>query len=465
MDTDYDVIVIGGGISGLTAAWHLKKAGVHVGLLEAAATVGGCTRTTLRDGFLLEEGPFNVIVRDPAFEALLSNLSEDVAVVSAGAAANARYIYRDGRLCKVPSNPIALATTPLLSPLARCRLLTGLLISRRAGVSEETMEQAAIRRFGRQVSDTLISAVIAGIFAGDIRKLSLNACFPSAGKVDAEARSLIGYGLRGALRSRRKNGRTKRRWRGLVSVEGGLGSLMEALAKPLGEDLRTSSPVDAVRRTQDGYEIEYRCKGEPHRCACRRLLMATPAATTAALLASLVPDAAKLIETVHSASLVVLNLGFKKEDVGHPLQGYGFLVPHDEPTFPLMGVLWADSIFPNHAPPDRRLMRVFIGGARDPGAVQRSDDELLTLALEALHDLLKLTGDPILVHVSRYDSAIPQYELGHTEKRDRILADVEKQPGLQLVGNYLNGVSLNDCVRSATNVAQEIVAVMNSKKP
>ncbi len=249
-----EVVVIGGGISGLTAAWHLKRAGKEPCLIEASPDVGGCTRTEERNGFLLERGPFNVMVRDPAFEALVEDLSNEVRVVTASRAARRRYIYRRGKLHIVPTNPVALATTKLLSLRGRLRLLSGLMLSRRASPFEETIEQAATRRFGSEVADAMVSAVISGVYAGDIRKLILGACFPSVARIDREAGSLIGYGLASALKSfgKRKD-RPRRRWRGFVSFEGGLGALTQALGRRLVWDLRTLCRVQRIERTNDGH--------------------------------------------------------------------------------------------------------------------------------------------------------------------------------------------------------------------
>lgn len=452
-----EVIVVGGGISGLTVAWHLKKAGVDVCLLESDPTVGGCTRTDRRDGFLLEKGPFNVIVRDPTFEALLDDFAKEVRVVTASPAARIRYIYRHGRLHAVPTNPIALATTRLLSFGARCRLLIGLVRSPRGGACEETIEQVAARRFGQEVADTLVSAVISGIFAGDIGKLNLRACFPSVADVDAQAHSLIGYGLRSAFRSGKKK-KHRRRWRGLVSIDGGLGALTSALGERLGADLLTGCTAEEVAVANGGYKVAYRTgTGETRSLQCRHLVIASPVAEAGRLLVPLVPQITALTSSIRSTSLVVLNLGFRRSDVGHPLEGFGFLVPRNEPDFPLMGVLWADSIFPHHAPPDHRLIRVFIGGARDPEAVSQSDEQLIARASEALRDLLRISGEPVLVDVCRYETAIPQYALGHADRIDCLRTVVATRPGLYVVGNYLEGVSLNDCVRLATNTAERVI--------
>ncbi len=464
MKTNYDILIIGGGVSGLTVGWHLKKAGLDVGVLEAGPDVGGCTQTPSRSGFLLEKGPFNVMVRDPAFEELLDQLADDVSVVSASKSARDRFIYRNGSLLKVPSSPISLLTAPVLSLRGRLRLVRGLFVSSRASGGETTIRQAATRRFGEEVADTLVSALISGVLGGDTRRLSLDACFPSVAKTDREARSMIGYGLSQVF-AKKKKGRKPRKWRGLVSFESGLGSLMDALAKPLGGNLQVDAPVDAVRKVEkrerggvgSGFEIEYTQRGKRKQATCSRLVMATPHHVSAELLSECAPNASNILRSIDAVSLVVMNLAYKREQVAHPLNGFGFLVPQNEPDFPLMGVLWSDSIFPHHAPSGYRLIRVFCGGTRDPKAIERSDDELIDLAGTHLSQVLGIEGKPHLADICRHRSAIPQYHLGHRERTDRLLSAIGAIEGLDLVGNYLEGVSLNDCVRLATKVAGEIV--------
>ena len=224
----------------------------------------------------------------------------------------------------------------------------------------------------------------------------------------------------------------------------------------LGESLITGCRVESVRPLDGGYEVIGR-RADTH-CAlrCRKLVIALPATEAGRLLAPFVPDAAEELGSIESSSLIALNLGFKRGDVGHPLEGFGFLVPHDEPEFPLMGVLWADSMFPHHAPPDHRLIRVFIGGVRDPEAAARSDAELLAAATDSLRDLLQITSEPVLIDPCRYPAAIPQYHLGHVEKIERVRSAIAAHRGLHLIGNYFEGMSLNDCIRFAKRVANEI---------
>ena len=460
MDTKVrDVIVVGGGISGLTSAWHLKKAGIDVCLVEATSEVGGCAQTRRHKGFLLEKGPFNVIVRDPAFEAVLDDIATDIHIVPADPSAKKRYIYRYGKIHQVPTGPMALATTGLIGLGAKFRLLRGLIWSRRSGTHEETIAQAATRRFGVEVSDTLVSAAISGILAGDVTQLSLAACFPSAGRVDAVARSLVAYGLRAAIAARRNASRRKRKWRGLISFDNGLGGLTGAMGKRLGDDLHTQCQVKSVSHADQVYELSCRmADGSAGSYRARSLVWATSASVASTLLKPLLPRSAKLITTIASTSLIVLHLGFRRPQIGHPLDGFGFLVPRNEREFPLLGVLFADSVFPHHAPPDHRLIRVFIGGARDPNAIEKTDGELRDLAMRALRGLLQISGEPTMVDVCRHPSAIPQYHLGHLEKIERVRDQVRSMPGLFLTGNYLDGASLNDCVRLGAKCAQEVAA-------
>ena len=317
----------------------------------------------------------------------------------------------------------------------------------------------AIRRFGREVADTMISAVVAGIFAGDTRKLSLRACFPKVGKIDRENRSLFMGGFQAMKRAKAARCGKPRRWKGLISVDGGLGALTGAIGERLGPGCLVKHKAETINQVDGGYEVGVVADGgESSTIACRRLLLAASPIGAAKLLDPLIPEAAAIINTIECSSLVVLNLGFKTADVGHPMRGYGFLVPHDETDFPLMGALWADSVFPQHAPSGHRLVRIFIGGSRNPSAVDRSDEELLETAIKGIGGLLRITGKPTLVDINRYPKAIPQYHVGHVEKIDRLQDIMAKHPDLHLVGNYLRGVSVNDAIGFGARMAREIMA-------
>ena len=463
--TSRDVIVIGAGISGLTAAWRLKQAGIDVCVLESDNDVGGAMRTERRDGFLLEKGPFNVIVRDEAFERLLKDLGNEIEVIEASrSAARARYVLHDDRLCKVPSNPLDLVTTPLLTLGGKARLLRGLVASRRPRADDDSIDNAARRRFGPQVADRLVSALCVGIFAAESRELSLSACLPSAAEIDTQSRSPLSFMIARRFRQRR-NDKTPRRWRGLVSFREGLGELPKILAAQLSQALCTSCRALSIRKIGRQYEINCSINGGTGPTfRTGQLVLAVPMSATATLLGCLAPEISQHITTIPSSGLVVLNLGFERRHVGHPLDGYGFLVPATSSSFPLLGVLWADSVFKRHAPPNRRLLRVFMGGSRRPDMLTKHDGELVDIACIALRDLLRLTSEPNLIDVCRWPDSIPQYRPAHVQRVAQINQQLQHYPGLHLIGNYLEGISINDCVRTASRAASDIARHIGATK-
>ncbi len=462
----FDAIVVGAGIAGLTAAWHLKRTGVNVALIESRDKVGGSIDTEHRDGFLLEKGPFNVMVRDPAFEELLTGLADRVKVVTASSRARNRYIYRHGKLNAVPTGPIKFLCSPLVSFKARLRAVRGLFFSARGKKEETTIEEFAARRFGQEVADAIVSAAIAGILAGDIRKLSAYACFPVLRDFDTKSFSPMGRTVRRvpSIMTRSRNPKKRRQWKGLVSIDRGLGGLCDAIAEEIGPNVRTNTKVEAIQRDRNVYMLRAIGGDGPATFACDELILATPVQAAANLLEPHLVQASSTMRTIESASLTVLNLAFKKEDVAHPLDGFGFLVPQIESEFPLMGTLFANSAFPHHAPSEYQLLRVFFGGTRTPDVIERDDEELIETARKSLYDLLGAKGEPVLVDVCPYPDAIPQYYLDHIHKVEKIYDGVKQLKGLHLTGNYLEGVSINDCIKLSKKVALIVAERCKSQK-
>ncbi len=457
-----EIAVIGGGISGLAAAWYLHRGGRDVVLLEKDETVGGCTRTIRQDGFLVEQGPFNVLVRDPSFEALLSDLEDRIEIVEATAGARRRYLYQRGRLVPVPSSPVSLMTTKVISAGAKIRLIGEPIFARRPRLADPTIGDFATRHCGREFAETVVGALVAGIYGGDIDKLSLKACAPTIAEIDRNHRSLLLYGLSLPFRKIGKPKKPRRRWRGMVSVVGGLGAVTKALGEEIGGGVRTLCGVKSIQAGSGGFVVRFEQGGSQEDLHCRRVILATDAARASELLGTAdgepARELASLIGEIKSVPLAVLSLGFRRRDVGHDLQGFGFLVPPSEADFPLMGVLWASSVFPAHAPDDQHLLRIMVGGSRHPDLVGLGDDELSALARRELDGLLQIKGRPTLQHVRRYRRAIPQYFQGHVDRVRRVRDVQSRIPNLHLVGNYLEGVSLNDCVRLAKKTADQILS-------
>jgi oxygen-dependent protoporphyrinogen oxidase len=341
------------------------------------------------------------------------------------------------------------------------RLLAEPICARRPKSDDPTIGDFATRHFGAEFAQNVLGALITGIFGGDVDRLSLKACFPSIAKVDREHRSLFLHGLSIPFRRIGKPKKPRRRWKGLINFVGGLGAVSDAIARGLGDVVTTNCEVTSVERRGDGYCIAYSASGVSQSLDTRHVVLATPIRQAIGLLETMADDPAgkiaELLASVESVPLVVLNLGFRREEIGHDLKGFGFLVPPKEEGLSILGVLWASSIFPSHAPPNRHLLRVFVGGAKRPELAHKNDDKLVALAMDELRDLLELRSDPVLVNSCRHADAVPQYYPGHTEIVRCIRAQLSAIPNLHLVGNYLEGVSINDCVRQARETVDQMV--------
>jgi oxygen-dependent protoporphyrinogen oxidase len=444
-----DILVLGAGVSGLTLAHDLARTGLDVALVEKDVAVGGCAQTVHQDGFLFETGPFNLLVRDPLFEELLVQLGDRLKVLDPSSGSKRRDLLFRGKLRKLPGSLWEAVTTPLLSPLQKLRLISEPLFGRRPKDPDPTLGELFRRRFGAGFAKNILSAAVVGIFGGDSERLSARSCFSFFWEIDRGSRSFLVGGIKRRLTSRMNT----RRWRGMVSFEGGLGAFCRALSAPLGERVFLSTEVLEVDKAGEGYRV--RCSHNGQEIAFRTKLLALGMDLPAALpfLRSLAPEVAAELEPIESVGLAVVNLGFEKSAFPNPPEGFGFLVPATEEGVHILGTLWASNVFPSQAPEDCIIARVFVGGVRSPEWLDLSDAELREKALGELSQFVEIRGSPRTVYVSKYRDAVPQMYPGHADRIDRVERLLEKRPGLYLVGNYLHGVSVNDCVVHARKTA------------
>lgn len=451
------IVVAGGGIAGLSIAFALRRrdSAAEVVVLERAPRPGGNIRTERIDGYTCEWGPDGFLDSAPDTLRLVRDLGLDSRLQRSSTAARRRFIVRHGRLRQVPTSPASLVTSRVLSARAKLRLALEPFASRRVD-DDESIHEFAARRIGAESAETLVGAMVSGIFAGDARMLSLRACFPRMRQLEDEHGGLLRALL--ATRRHRRGGAIGAPAGRLTSFSGGMSELIAALTAALAGSVRTSVPVCGVWRRRDG-SGGYTVAAGGETLGADAVVLAGPASETAALVRDCDPVLADLVGGIPTAPLAVVCLGYPEAAVERTctLNGFGFLVPRSEP-FRILGALWESSIYPGRAPADKALLRVMVGGACDPGAVILDDEQLLQVVRRDLRAIMGISSQPEFVRIVRHRRGIPQYVKGHVARLREIDARLEALPGMYLAGNSYRGVSINSCVAEADGIASAVLA-------
>jgi len=462
---NFDSVIIGAGISGLVAAHRLKKLGRDVLLIESGARAGGVIQSEEVEGFLIEAGP-NSLRGSHEFLDLVEELGLTGELITADPRDPA-YVYADGQLHAVPMNPLALVKTRLISNSAKLRLLREPFVKARAESGEESIASFVRRRLGDELLERLVAPFLSGVYAGDPEKLSVQACFPKLVEFEAEAGSILRGALRAARQSRKRQDKPKRSLRPyrLCSFRHGLSALPRSLAKSLGDSLMTHARIVSVspKVLTTGFQIRLEHRNEIKTFNCSTLIVATPADAAARLLSDIAPEIATLIAGIKYVSIASVPLAYRVEQAPQALDGFGFLAPRGE-GLRTLGSIWNSSLFAERAPDGWIVTTNFIGGATDPGAVQLSDEELISAVHHDLSKVLGVSQEPRRLPITRYERAIPQYTIGHAARVARIEAELQNQAGLWIAGNYLRGVALGDCIKQAERIADEVNQTIRSKK-
>jgi oxygen-dependent protoporphyrinogen oxidase len=459
---DADVVVIGGGISGLGTAFGLMRRGATVEVLDAGARVGGVIGTVRRDGALYETGPNSALDTTPLINELLDALGIRGERADASAVASTRFIVRDGKLVALPMSPGAFLTTPAFSPGAKLRLLREPFIAPAPPDAEESIAAFVRRRLGAEFLDYAIDPFVSGVYAGDPERISVPAAFPRLHALEQKYGSLIKGQIKGA-RERRRSAEKAKNAAGSFSFRGGMQTLTDALARAVGR-VATGVRVQRIERAADGvWTIAGARDGEPVLRRARAVVVAAPAYEAATLMRDLAPAAARGLAAIGYAAIASVATAYRRDDIAHSLAGFGFLVPKKERR-KVLGSLFSSSMFEGRAPAGIVLLTTFIGGLRDPGLPGKPDDELGAIVRSELGSLVGARGDPLWTAITRWTHAIPQYDLGHRERLVPVEDAERALPGLHFCANYRGGVSVGDCIKSAHATAEGVNSFLAGAK-
>jgi len=448
------IVIIGAGLTGLTVAYHLKKAGYQVIILEQLKEIGGVIKTLEENGFVYEKGPNTGVISNVETVKLLHELSGDIQLAVANPKSKKRLILRNKKWEPLPNGLWSAIQTPLFTWKDKLRVL-GEPFREKGNNPEETLASLVRRRLGESFLDYAIDPFISGIYAGDPETLITKYALPKLFQLEQEYGSFI----KGAIQKAKqpKTEWEKKVTKDVFSMEGGLQKLTEALSSKIGmENIETGVTFIKTQPLEKGYSVSYQ-NGNKLPVDLRADIVISTASvdTFDSIFPFISAQLTEKIKTLRYAKIVQVAVGFKQWR-GIPLEAFGGLIPSKE-NQNILGILFPSAIFNDRAPEGGALLSVFMGGIKNPQWHKKSDAEIEKIVTEQLQTLLKVDQKPDLLHIFRYEKAIPQYELSSGERFDMITKIENTHKGLYLAGNIRNGIGMADRIKQGSDLAQIII--------
>jgi oxygen-dependent protoporphyrinogen oxidase len=462
------VAIIGGGISGLSAAFYLEKArtagaDITYTLLESGKRLGGSLHSGRVDGCLVEAGPDSFLTEKPWALTLCKELGIDDQLIGSNDAQRKTYIVvkgklvvvPDGLMFMVPTKLVPTAMSPLFSWETKLRMARELLHPPHSMETDETVGELVERHFGAEVVDRLADPLLSGVYGGDANKLSARAVLPRFVEMEEKFGSLSRAML--AAHNKMRAMASKQPPRPLFSsLKDGMQQLVDAIVGHLDRSaIRMRTRIRHVYPDGDGWRVAIDMGGSENFDA---IIVATPANVAGALLEAVDRDLADDLLGITYSSSVTVTLGYHMDQLKQLPAGFGFLVPRSEGTR-MLACTFVHNKFPHRAPGNKGILRCFLGGARDEAVLNLTDDEIVDTLRAELKQIVKLDARPMFERVYRWRGAMAQYESGHIARVERIEKRVKETPGLALAGNAFHGIGVPDCIREGMNAANAIVQV------
>ena len=453
-DSSPAVTIIGAGLSGLATAWQLANAGARVTVLERSNRTGGVIRSERKDGFLCEAAPNSMLIKSQSAEDFLTGLGLADEIVDANPLANKRFLVRDGKVIPLPMSLMGGITTPLYTLRAKFRVLAEPFIKPYGG-EDESVASFVTRRMGREFLDYGIASLVSGIFAGDPERLSIRHAFPKVWNLEARFGSMIGGAIK-LGRERKRSGEKAYKSR-MISFRDGVETLTRRLAESSAANIRTNAAISSIERGENGWVVRWSGPDGEHISESDALIVSVSETDLGSL-----PWSAALglqvddLPSLHHPPVTTLVMGFRREQVAHPMDGFGMLIPLVEGRR-VLGAIFSSTIFPDRAPDGHVSLMIFMGGATMPESAKTDADEAVDLACAELGDLLGIDGRPVFSSLVHWPLAIPQYNVGHGQFISAIESVERNNPGLHFTANYRGGPGLSDCLDSAIRTSSKVL--------
>ena len=439
------IAIVGAGISGLTTAFYLNRAipGCELSIFDAAPQPGGTMHTENIDGFLFEAGGNGFLTNKPDSLQLVKDADAEDLLYPSSDLARTRYVYTD-QLHRLPESPPLFLQSGLLTLRQKLRVMGEIFVPRARGQNDETLQEFGYRRLGKGFTDVMLDAMVAGIYATTPDRLSVAAAFPLIVSLEREHGGLF----RGMMAKRKKGAGPGGI---LMSFKGGVSSFIDHLQEEIGADWQLGTAVTAIESTAGGFRVSH----DDNEREFDKVVVCSPAFAAANMLESLDSELASRLRTIDYSPIAVVGFGYRH--LQHDLDGFGLLTT-TAARQSILGVLWDSSVFPDRAPPGCKVLRVMLGGQRNPDLVGLDEASLVETARQGLRQTMGIDESPDVVYVRRWERGIPSYAPGHIERVERIFNWAGRHAGLYLTSNAYRGIAMNDAVLQARQTADQLAA-------
>jgi oxygen-dependent protoporphyrinogen oxidase len=441
------IVVIGAGISGLTTAYLLNKKGFDVVVLEKKEEAGGSMESVREEGYLFDRGPNSALETTPLIAKLVEELNLKDQLLYASKEANKRYILRNNNLYPLPMSPLAFIKTKLFSTGAKLRLFAEPFIGRSKDGYYQSIAEFVERRLGREFLDYAINPFVAGVYAGNPEELSVKSAFPKLYALEEKYGGLI-IGTIKSAKERKKRAEQSKQSAKMLSFKDGMQTLPNAIAGALGDRVSFGCEVKEILKNEGGYNVVFEHNGDEEIIGCQSVISAVPAYRASEIFSMWDADLVKHLNDIYYPPVLVLYMIYNKKDIGHRLDGFGFLIPAKEKKS-FLGALWSSVIFDGRTDEDKAAFTLFIGGSRDAALLKLDKELIIEKVRKEFEELMTIQSSPVFTSSRLWNKAIPQYNIGYIE-HERYFEKFEKEhDGIIISGNYRGGISVGDCIKNA----------------
>ncbi len=448
------IVILGAGISGLAAAYWFNKDGLAVTILEQNSEPGGAMISRRENGYLVDYGPNSGLETSPLIRTIVNDVGLSNEMIYSNEEGNKRYILRDNHLHSLPMNPPAFLKTKLFSTKAKLRVLAEPFIGKSEDGYYQSISQFVARRLGQEFLDYAINPFVAGVYAGNPDELSVKSAFPKLYRLEEVYGGLIKGMIKGAKERKQRAEQSKQSAK-MFSFKNGMQSFPNAIAKKLEGKINYNCKITKIERLKDVYAIFYLQNGEEKKLDADIIISTIPGHIAGNLFRGMDATLSKHLEAIYYPPVMVLYLGYKKESIGQPLDGFGFLIPKKE-NKSYLGAIWSSVIFTNRTEDDKACFTIFIGGARSPELFDLEKDVLIRKVLDEFHSIMKIKEEPFFIRERMWERAIPQYNIGYIEHENYFDQFEKNNPGIILSGNYRGGISVGDCIKNSEVVYNKV---------